>query len=139
MQRCCLVAVVVAPKAGKSTLVNALVVQQVAITSPKTQTTRTRLLGVALEGEAQIMLVDTPGIFEPRRRLDRAMVQAAWGGTQDADIIALVIDAKAGLGAKVEIIVEALKDRKEQTLLIHNKERKSTKEKLLVQIGSAHV
>src|SRR3546814_9978842 len=76
MQRCGLVAVVGAPNAGKSTLVNALVGQKVAITSPKTQTTRTRLLGVALEGEAQIMLVDTPGIFEPRRRLDRAMVQA---------------------------------------------------------------
>src|SRR3546814_15009693 len=83
MQRCGLVAVVGAPNAGKSTLVNALVGQKVAITSPKTQTTRTRLLGVALDGEAQIMLVDTPGIFEPRRRLDRAMVQAAWGGTQE--------------------------------------------------------
>src|SRR3546814_146537 len=132
MQRCGLVAVVGAPNAGKSTLVNALVGQKVAITSPKTQTTRTRLLGVALEGEAQIMLVDTPGIFEPRRRLDRAMVQAAWGGTQDADIIALVIDAKAGLGAKVEIIVEALKDRKEPKLLILNKVDISAKEKLLV-------
>src|SRR3546814_9100668 len=92
MQRCGLVAVGGAPNAGKSTLVNALGGQKVAITSPKAQTTRTRLLGVALEGEAQIMLVDTPGIFEPRRRLDRAMVQAAWGGTQDADIIALVIE-----------------------------------------------
>src|SRR3546814_3316180 len=78
------------------------------------------------------MLVDTPGIFEPRRRLNRAMVQAAWGGTQDADIIALVIDAKAGLGAKVEIIVEALKDRKEPKLLILNKVDISAKEKLLV-------
>src|SRR3546814_7756431 len=78
------------------------------------------------------MLVDTPGIFEPRRRLDRAMVQAAWGGTQDADIIALVIDAKAGLGAKVEIIVEALKDRKEPKLLILNKVDISAKETLLV-------
>src|SRR3546814_11261073 len=78
------------------------------------------------------MLVDTPGIFEPRRRLDRAMVQAAWGGTQDADIIALVIDAKAGLGAKVEIIVEALKDRTEPKLLILNKVDISAKEKLLV-------
>src|SRR3546814_8689600 len=128
MQRCGLVAVVGAPNAGKSTLVNALVGQKVAITSPKTQTTRTRLLGVALEGEAQIMLVDTPGIFEPRRRLDRAMVQAAWGGTQDADIVALVIDAKAGLGAKVEIIVEALKDRQEPKLLILNRSEEHTSE-----------
>lgn len=132
MKRCGLVAVVGAPNAGKSTLVNALVGQKVAITSPKAQTTRTRLLGVAIEGDTQIMLVDTPGIFEPRRRLDRAMVQAAWGGTQDADLIALVIDAKAGLGSKVEIILEALKGRKEPKLLILNKVDISAKEKLLV-------
>jgi GTP-binding protein Era len=131
-QRCGLVAIVGAPNAGKSTLVNALVGQKVAITSPKAQTTRTRLLGVALEGDAQIMLVDTPGIFEPRRRLDRAMVQAAWGGTQDADLIALVIDSKTGLGRKVEIILEALKARKEPKLLILNKVDISAKEKLLV-------
>ena len=131
-QRCGLVAIVGAPNAGKSTLVNALVGQKVAITSPKAQTTRTRLLGVALEEDAQIMLVDTPGIFEPRRRLDRAMVQAAWGGTQDADLIALVIDSKAGLGPKVEIILEALKARKEPKLLILNKVDISAKEKLLV-------
>ena len=131
-QRCGLVAVVGAPNAGKSTLVNALVGQKVAITSPKAQTTRTRLLGVALEGNAQIMLVDTPGIFEPRRRLDRAMVQAAWGGTQDADLIALVVDSKTGLGRKVEIILEALKARKEPKLLILNKVDISAKEKLLV-------
>ena len=81
-QHCGLVAVVGAPNAGKSTLVNALVGQKVAIVSPKAQTTRTRLMGVALEGEAQILLVDTPGIFEPRRRLDRAMVAAAWSGAE---------------------------------------------------------
>ncbi|MBK5264403.1 MAG: GTPase Era [Alphaproteobacteria bacterium] len=132
MQRCGLVAIVGAPNAGKSTLVNALVGQKIAITSAKAQTTRTRLLGVALEGDTQIMLVDTPGIFEPRRRLDRAMVQAAWGGTQDADLIALVIDSKTGLGKKVEIIVESLKARKEPKLLILNKVDISIKEKLLV-------
>lgn len=131
-QHCGLVAVVGAPNAGKSTLVNALVGQKVAITSPKAQTTRTRLLGVALEGQAQIMLVDTPGIFAPRRRLDRAMVQAAWGGAQDADLVALVVDAKAGLGAKVEIILEALKVRREPKILILNKVDISAKEKLLV-------
>src|SRR3546814_19670814 len=102
MQRCGLVAVVGAPNAGKSTLVNALVGQKVAITSPKTQTTRTRLLGVALEGEAQILLVDTPGIFDPRRRLYRHLVQAARGGTQDANIFALAHHATPGLGAKDE-------------------------------------
>ena len=81
-ERCGLVAVLGAPNAGKSTLVNALVGQKVAIVSPKAQTTRTRLMGVAIEGDAQILLVDTPGIFEPKRRLDRAMVSAAWGGTE---------------------------------------------------------
>ncbi len=130
--RCGLVAIVGAPNAGKSTLVNALVGQKVAIVSPKAQTTRTRLMGVAIEGEAQIMLVDTPGIFEPRRRLDRAMVQAAWGGAADADVIALIVDAKTGLGSKVMSIVEGLKNRPEPKLLVLNKVDVSAKEKLLV-------
>ena len=82
-----------APNAGKSTLVNALVGQKVAIVSPKAQTTRARLMGIAIHGQTQILLVDTPGIFAPRRRLDRAMVAAAWTGAQDADLILLVIDA----------------------------------------------
>lgn len=131
-ERCGLVAIVGAPNAGKSTLVNALVGQKVAIVSPKAQTTRTRLMGIAIEGEAQIMLVDTPGIFEPRRRLDRAMVQAAWGGAADADLIALVVDAKAGLGAKVMTIVEGLKSRPEPKLLVLNKVDVAAKDKLLV-------
>src|SRR3712207_3136400 len=119
--RCGLVAVVGAPNAGKSTLVNALVGQKVAIVSPKPQTTRTRLMGVAIEGEAQILLVDTPGIFEPRRRLDRAMVQAAWGGTQDADLIALVVDAETGWSGRIEAMVDALGARPEPKILILNK------------------
>ncbi len=131
-QSCGIVAVVGAPNAGKSTLVNALVGQKVAITSAKAQTTRTRVMGVAMEGEAQIVLVDTPGIFEPKRRLDRAMVQAAWGGAQNADLIALVIDGKAGLGAKLAAAVEGLKERKERKWLIINKVDIATKEKLLV-------
>jgi GTP-binding protein Era len=131
-QRCGLVAVVGAPNAGKSTLVNALVGQKVAIVSPKAQTTRTRLMGVAIEGDSQIMLVDTPGIFEPKRRLDRAMVAAAWGGAQDADLIALVVDSKAGLGAKVTSIVEALKGRSERKILILNKVDIADKARLLV-------
>src|SRR5215470_1866689 len=92
-QRCGLIAIVGAPNAGKSTLVNALVGQKVAIVSPKAQTTRSRLMGIAIQDAAQILLVDTPGIFEPRRRLDRAMVAAAWTGAQDADLVLLVIDA----------------------------------------------
>lgn len=130
--RCGLVAVVGAPNAGKSTLVNALVGQKVAIVSSKAQTTRTRLMGIAIHGEAQLLLVDTPGIFEPRRRLDRAMVQAAWGGAQDADVIALVVDSKAGLGPKVETIVSQLASRPEPKLLILNKVDIAAKEKLLV-------
>jgi GTP-binding protein Era len=119
--RCGFVAVVGAPNAGKSTLVNALVGQKVAIVSPKAQTTRTRLMGIAIEGEAQILLIDTPGIFAPRRRLDRAMVAAAWGGAQDADLVALVVDATTGLARGVVELLDRLRDRPEAKLLILNK------------------
>ncbi len=91
------VAVIGAPNAGKSTLVNALVGQKVAIVSAKAQTTRARLMGIAIQDKTQVLLVDTPGIFEPKRRLDRAMVAAAWGGAGDADLILLVVDADGGL------------------------------------------
>lgn len=130
-ERCGLVAILGAPNAGKSTLVNALVGQKVAIVSPKAQTTRTRLMGIALHGETQIMLVDTPGIFEGKRRFDRAMVQAAWGGTQDADLIVLVVDAKAGLGPKLEAILTGLAARSEPKLLVLNKVDVADKERLL--------
>lgn len=134
-QKCGLVAIVGAPNAGKSTLVNALVGQKVAIVSPKAQTTRVRLMGIAIEGDTQIMLVDTPGIFEPGRRLDRAMVAAAWGGAQDADLVALIIDGKTGLGPKVEKIIEGLKDRPEPKILIINKVDVAAKDKLLLHAG----
>ena len=137
-QKCGLVAIVGAPNAGKSTLVNALVGQKVAIVSPKAQTTRAKLLGIAMEGETQIMLVDTPGIFEPKRRLDRAMVQAAWGGASEADMIALVIDAKGGLGTKVEPIARALKDRTEPKILILNKVDIADKGRLLKHVETLH-
>src|SRR3546814_636052 len=94
-QRCGFVAVVGAPNAGKSTLVNALVGQKVAIVSPKAQTTRTRLMGVAMAGEAQIILIDTPGIFAPTRRLDRAMVAAAWSSLEEAEAILVMVDARS--------------------------------------------
>ena len=132
MTCCGLVAVLGAPNAGKSTLVNALVGQKVAIVSPKAQTTRTRLLGVAIEGDTQLLLVDTPGIFDPKRRLDRAMVAAAWGGTEGADVVALVVDAKGGLGPKVTDIAERIKDRPEPKFLILNKVDLADKPKLLV-------
>ena len=129
--RCGLVAVVGAPNAGKSTLVNALVGQKVAIVSPKAQTTRVRLMGIAIEGQSQILLVDTPGIFDPRRRLDRAMVAAAWGGAEDADVIALVIDAKTGLTKRVQPLVDTLAKRPEPKIVILNKVDVTPKEKLL--------
>lgn len=130
-QRCGHVALIGAPNAGKSTLVNALVGQKVAIVSPKAQTTRTRLMGIALEGDAQIILVDTPGIFAPNRRLDRAMVAAAWEGTSDADLILMVVDGRAGAGPKVEKILEGLVNRPERKWLVLNKVDIAAKEKLL--------
>jgi len=122
------VAVIGAPNAGKSTLVNALVGQKVAIVSPKAQTTRARLMGIAIEDRAQILLVDTPGIFEPRRRLDRAMVAAAWTGAQEADLIMLVIDASERVRDEV---IEGVEKRKHPLLLVLNKIDLVKKEKLL--------
>jgi GTP-binding protein Era len=119
--RCGLVAVVGAPNAGKSTLVNAIVGQKVAIVSAKAQTTRTRIMGIALAGQAQILLLDTPGIFQPKRRLDRAMVAAAWGGAAEADLIALVIDAETGFSRRIEEMVDRLKERREPKILVLNK------------------
>ena len=119
--RCGFVAVIGAPNAGKSTLVNVLVGQKVAIVSAKAQTTRTRLVGIAIEGRSQILLLDTPGIFEPRRRLDRAMVAAAWTGAQDSDLTMLVIDSHAGIGAEFDRIAGSLKGRGEKLFLVLNK------------------
>ena len=130
-QHCGLVAVVGAPNAGKSTLVNALVGQKVAMVSPKAQTTRTRLMGVAIAGEAQILLLDTPGIFEPRRRLDRAMVAAAWGGATEADLIALVVDAETGFTRRIEPMLDRIAERREPKILILNKVDLVRKEALL--------
>ncbi|HEX2804432.1 MAG TPA: GTPase Era [Sphingomicrobium sp.] len=115
------VAVIGAPNAGKSTLVNALVGQKVAIVSAKAQTTRARLMGIAIEGGTQILLVDTPGIFEPRRRLDRAMVQAAWTGAEDAELVLLVIDSKAGATAEVERAIAGLEKRRHPLFIALNK------------------
>jgi len=131
-QRCGLVAVIGAPNAGKSTLVNALVGQKVAIVSNKAQTTRARLMGIAIEGAAQIMLVDTPGLFEPRRRLDRAMVHAAWEGAQAADAIVLVVDARKKRREYLEPILTSLSTRPERRILVLNKVDSTPKEPLLV-------
>ena len=128
MTRCGVVAVIGAPNAGKSTLVNALVGQKVAIVSPKAQTTRARLMGIAIEGAAQILLVDTPGIFEPKRRLDRAMVAAAWTGAQDADLILLVVDASEKLR---DDLLDGLAERQHPLFLVLNKIDLVRKEMLL--------
>lgn len=110
--RCGFVALVGAPNAGKSTLLNTLVQSKISIVSPKVQTTRTRVLGIAMEGESQIIFVDTPGIFaEPKRRLERAMVAAAWSGAGDADLLVLLIDAEKGFDRESQAIAERLKGR----------------------------
>jgi len=120
-RRCGIVAILGAPNAGKSTLVNALVGQKVAIVSPKAQTTRARLMGIAIADETQMLLVDTPGIFTPNRRLDRAMIKAAWEGAEDADRLVLVIDAAAKVGPRVEQVIEGVEARSEPKILVLNK------------------
>ena len=94
--RCGFVAIVGSPNAGKSTLLNRLTGAKLSIVSPKAQTTRFRVLGILMREESQILLVDTPGIFKPKRKLDRAMVNAAWAGAEDADLVVLLVDAKSG-------------------------------------------
>ncbi len=129
--RCGFVAVIGAPNAGKSTLVNALVGQKVAIVSAKAQTTRARLLGIALEGGTQMVLVDTPGIFTPKRRLDRAMVSAAWEGTTAADAVLLVVDPIKQRRHELDPLIEALSVRPERKILVLNKVDIAKKEPLL--------
>ena len=119
--RCGLVALIGAPNSGKSTLTNALVGAKVSIVTHKAQTTRGPVRGLVLAGDSQVLLVDTPGIFQPKRKLDRAMAQAAWGRAGDADIVALVIDAARGLDDKLAPIVEHLPEIKRPTLAILNK------------------
>jgi len=128
---CGLVAVIGAPNAGKSTLVNQLVGQKVAITSAKAQTTRARMLGIALLEYTQMILVDTPGIFAPKRRLDRAMVSAAWEGAVAADAVALVVDPIKQRKHELMPLLEGLAPRKERKLLILNKVDATAKEPLL--------
>ncbi|MFZ3357262.1 MAG: GTPase Era [Xanthobacteraceae bacterium] len=120
-RRCGFVALIGAPNVGKSTLINALVGAKVSIVSPKVQTTRALVRGIAIEGASQLIFVDTPGIFSPRRRLDRAMVGSAWGSTKDADLVALVIDARKGVKDDDEAIVRALGDIRAPKVLVLNK------------------
>ena len=119
--RCGFIALIGAPNAGKSTLINALVGSKVAIVTPKVQTTRALLRGIAMEGQSQLVLIDTPGIFAPRRRLDRAMVTTAWTGAHDADLVGVLIDARKGLDEEAEAILSRLADVSRPKILILNK------------------
>ncbi len=137
-QRCGFLAVIGAPNVGKSTLVNAMVGSKVTIVSPKVQTTRAIIRGIAIEGDAQLIFVDTPGIFAPRRRLDRAMVATAWSGAHDADIVALVIDARRGLDDETQTIVAKLADVSATKILIINKIDLVAKPSLLGLVRTAN-
>jgi GTP-binding protein Era len=129
--RCGFVALIGAPNVGKSTLVNALVGAKVSIVTPKVQTTRTLIRGITIEAAAQLIFLDTPGIFAPKRRLDRAMVGTAWRSTQDADLVAVLFDAKKGIEDEDESILRALGDIRPAKALVLNKVDAVDKPKLL--------
>lgn len=130
--RCGMVGIIGAPNAGKSTLVNRLVGSKVTIVSPKVQTTRTRVMGILTEGATQIILMDTPGIFAPKRRLDRAMVNAAWQGARDGDAVLLLIDVGKGrINDESRAIIDKLNETKRTVALVLNKIDMIEKEKLL--------
>jgi GTP-binding protein Era len=119
--RCGFIALIGAPNVGKSTLLNALIGSKVSIVTPKVQTTRALIRGITIEGRSQLIFVDTPGLFRPRRRLDRAMVTTAWGGAHDADLVALLIDARRGLDQETEVILARLTALRQSKALILNK------------------
>ena len=129
--RCGFIALIGAPNAGKSTLLNALVGSKVTIVSHKVQTTRALIRGIAVQGQSQLIFVDTPGIFSPRRRLDRAMVATAWGGAHEADLVGVLIDARKGLDEEAENILARLGEVKPLQLLVLNKIDIVPKETLL--------
>ena len=137
-RRCGFVALIGAPNVGKSTLINALVGAKVTIVSPKVQTTRMLVRGVATEGDAQLVFLDTPGIFAPKRRLDRAMVKSAWAGARDADIVGVMIDAKRGLDRETGALLEQLAGVRQQKLLLINKVDLVAKPQLLALAKEAN-
>jgi GTP-binding protein Era len=130
-RRCGFVALMGAPNAGKSTLMNRLVGAKISIVTPKAQTTRSRISGIAIHGDAQLVFVDTPGIFAPRRRLDRAMVAAAWMGAKSADIVVVLVDASRPLSDDTLKIVEGLKAEGTKAVLVLNKTDAAKRENLL--------
>jgi len=137
-ERCGFIAVLGAPNAGKSTLVNRAVGTKVSIVSPKVQTTRARVMGIAIHGRCQLVFIDTPGIFEPRRRLDRAMVAAAWGGASDGDVTLLLIDAERGIDRDTRSIIKRMKNDHRRAHLVLNKVDKVKKPQLLELTTKLH-
>ena len=136
--RCGFVALIGAPNVGKSTLVNALVGSKVTIVSRKVQTTRALIRGIVIENHAQIILVDTPGIFLPKRRLDRAMVSTAWSGAHDADLVCVLLDAKAGIDEEAEAILTKVATVRHERVLVLNKIDLVPREKLLALAKAAN-
>jgi GTPase len=136
--RCGFVALIGAPNVGKSTLVNALVGSKVTIVSRKVQTTRALIRGIVIENNAQIILVDTPGIFSPKRRLDRAMVSTAWSGAHDADLVCVLLDAKVGIDEEAEAILARLSTVQHEKILVLNKIDLVPREKLLALAKTAN-
>jgi GTPase len=136
--RCGFVALIGAPNVGKSTLVNALVGSKVTIVSRKVQTTRALIRGIAIEGHSQIILVDTPGIFSPKRRLDRAMVSTAWSGAHDADLVCVLVDAKSGIDDEAEKILDKVASVGHEKILVLNKVDLVPREKLLALAQAAN-
>jgi GTP-binding protein Era len=136
--RCGFVALIGAPNVGKSTLVNALVGSKVTIVSRKVQTTRALIRGIVIENNAQIILVDTPGIFSPKRRLDRAMVSTAWSGAHDADLVCVLLDAKAGIDEEADAILSKVASVDHEKILVINKIDLVAREKLLALAKTAN-
>jgi GTPase len=136
--RCGFVALIGAPNVGKSTLVNALVGSKVTIVSRKVQTTRALIRGIVIEGSSQIILVDTPGIFSPKRRLDRAMVSTAWSGAHDADLVCVLLDAKGGIDDEAESILKRVASVDHEKILVLNKIDLVPREKLLALAQAAN-
>jgi GTP-binding protein Era len=136
--RCGFVALIGAPNVGKSTLVNALVGSKVTIVSRKVQTTRALIRGIVIEDNAQIILVDTPGIFLPKRRLDRAMVSTAWSGAHDADLVCVLLDARAGIDEEADAILTKLETVAHPKILVINKIDLVPREKLLALAKAAN-
>jgi GTPase len=136
--RCGFVALIGAPNVGKSTLVNALVGSKVTIVSRKVQTTRALIRGIVIENNAQIILVDTPGIFLPKRRLDRAMVSTAWSGAHDADLVCVLLDARAGIDEEADAILTKLATVRHEKILVLNKIDLVPREKLLALTKAAN-